>query len=100
MNLAFTGAIKDEIMDTAELAAKLLEKLSVLYPERVRERYKIPDLEAKTGLILLEEAGRKRGCLVSGGTVDLYRIAAIVLDEFRGGKIGKITLELPPKEDQ
>jgi ribosome biogenesis GTPase A len=100
MNLAFIGAIKDEIMDTAELAAKLLEKLSVLYPERVKERYKIPDLEAKTGLILLEEAGRKRGCLVSGGTVDLYRIAAIVLDEFRGGKIGKITLELPPKEDQ
>ena len=99
LNLAFTGAIKDEIMDTTELAAKLLEKLAVLYPERVQERFKISGLEEKTGIQLLEEAGRKRGCLVSGGVVDLYRAAAIVLDEFRGGKIGKITLELPPKEE-
>ena len=99
LNLAFTGAIKDEIMDTAELAAKLFEKLAILYPEKVKERYKIADLEGKTGLNILEETGRKRGCLVSGGTVDLYRIATIVLDEFRGGKIGKITLELPPKEE-
>ncbi len=99
-NLAFTGAIKDEIMDTAELAAKLLEKLVELYPEKVKERYKIAEPEGKIGLKLLEEAGRKRGCLVSGGEVDLYRIAAIVLDEFRGGKIGKITLELPPKEEE
>jgi len=99
LNLAFTGAIKDEIMDTTELAAKLLEKLAVLYPERVQERFKISGLEEKTGIQLLEEAGKKRGCLVSGGAVDLYRAAAIVLDEFRGGKIGKITLELPPKEE-
>lgn len=99
MNLAFTGAIKDQIMDTAEIAARLLEKLVVLYPERVKERYKIDELEGKTGLKLLEEAGRKRGCLVSGGEVDLYRAAAIVLDEFRGGKVGKITMELPPKEE-
>ncbi len=98
-NLAFTGAIKDEIMDTAELAAKLLEKLVGIYPEKVKERYKIAEPEGKSGLKLLEEAGRKRGCLVSGGEVDLYRIATIVLDEFRGGKIGKITLELPPKEE-
>ncbi len=99
LNLAFTGAIKDEIMDTTELAAKLLEKLAVLYPERVQERFKISGLEEKTGIQLLEEAGKKRGCLVSGGAVALYRAAAIVLDEFRGGKIGKITLELPPKEE-
>jgi ribosome biogenesis GTPase A len=99
LNLAFTGAIKDEIMDTAELAAKLLEKLAVIYPDRIKERYKLADLEGKIGLKLLEEAGRRRGCLVSGGEVDLYRISAIVLDEFRGGKVGKITLELPPKEE-
>jgi ribosome biogenesis GTPase A len=99
LNLAFTGAIKDEIMDTAELAAKLLEKLAVLYPQRVMERFKITDLNGKIGLDLLTEAGRKRGCLVSGGEVDLYRAAAIVLDEFRGGKVGKITLEHPPKEE-
>ena len=86
-------------MDTAELAAKLLEKLAVIYPQKVQERYKLTELEGKIGLKLLEEAGRRRGCLVSGGEVDLYRIASIVLDEFRGGKIGKMTLELPPKEE-
>lgn len=94
LNLAFTGAIKDEIMDTSELAAKLLERLALLYPEKVKERYKLADLSAY-GLKLLEDAGRKRGCLVSGGQVDLNRIAIIVLDEFRGGKIGKLTLERP-----
>lgn len=98
LNLAFTGAIKDEIMDTAELAAKLLEKLAIIYPEKIKERYKLTELEEKTGLKLLEEAGRRRGCLVSGGEVDLYRAASIVLDEFRGSKIGKITLEMPPRE--
>ncbi len=98
LNLAFTGAIKDEIMDTAELASKLFEKLAVLYPESVKERYKLTDIEGKTGIEILKEAGKKRGCLISGGEVDLYRIASIVLDEFRGGKLGKITLEFPPKE--
>jgi ribosome biogenesis GTPase A len=96
LNLAFTGAIKDEIMDTAELAGKLMERLSKRYPQLLAQRYKLTDLD-KRGLELLEDAGRKRGCLVSGGEVDLYRAAAIVLDEFRGGKIGKITLESPPE---
>ncbi len=98
LNLAFTGAIKDEIMDTAELASKLFEKLAILYPENIKERYKLTDIEGKTGFEILNEAGKKRGCLVSGGEVDLHRIAGIVLDEFRGGKLGKITLEYPPKE--
>ena len=100
LNLAFTGAIKDEIIDTAELAAKLMEKLAVLYPQNLMERYKLSNIEGETGLKLLEEAGRKRGCLVSGGEVDFYRIATIVLDEFRGGKIGKITLETPTEENE
>ncbi len=98
LNLAFTGAIKDEIMDTTELAAKLMETLVTTYPERIKERYKLEEVQGKDGFTLLEDAGRKRGCLVSGGEVDLNRIALIVLDEFRGGRIGKITLELPPKE--
>ncbi len=98
LNLAFTGAIKDEIMDTTELAAKLMETLVTAYPERIKERYKLEEVQGKDGFTLLEDAGRKRGCLVSGGEVDLNRIALIVLDEFRGGRIGKITLELPPKE--
>lgn len=96
LNLAFTGAIRDEIMDSTELAARLMERLAEIYPENLRQRYKLSEVEGKTGLDLLMEAGRKRGCLVSGGEVDLYRIAVIVLDEFRGGRIGKITLEFPP----
>ncbi len=98
LNLAFTGAIKDEILDTTELAAMLLERLAVLYPERIKERYKLENPEDKKGFDLLTEAGKRRGCLIAGGEIDLNRIAAIVLDEFRGGKIGKITLEIPPEE--
>lgn len=98
LNLAFTGAIRDEIMDTAELAGKLMERLAALYPDELMARYKLSQVQDRTGLMILEEAGRNRGCLVSGGEVDLYRAAAIVLDEFRGGRIGKITLESPPGE--
>ncbi|NLY19231.1 MAG: ribosome biogenesis GTPase YlqF [Clostridiaceae bacterium] len=100
LNLAFTGAIKDEIMDVATLAVCLLEKLSVLYPEQLKSRFKLTDLDNKTGLEIIEEAGRKRGCLISGGEVDYYRIANIVLDEFRGAKIGRITLEEPVNTDE
>ena len=67
LNLAFTGAIKDEIMDSAELAARLMERLAVIYPQNLIERYKLSDIEGRTGLELLEEAGRNRGCLISGG---------------------------------
>jgi ribosome biogenesis GTPase A len=95
MHLAFTGAIRDEIMDVPTLAAKLLEKLAVLYPANLAERYKLDDIQGKTGAVLLEEAGRKRGCLISGGEIDYNRIGNIVLDEFRAAKIGKITLETP-----
>lgn len=95
MNLAFTGAIKDDIMDTVELAAALMEKLSLLYPDALKQRYKLELSDGKPGLELLEEAGRRRGCIISGGEIDYTRIAAIVLDELRGGKIGKITLEKP-----
>ena len=98
LNLAFTGAIRDEIMDVATLASHLLEKLSRLYPKQLEERYKLQDSGNKTGLMLLEEAGRKRGCLISGGEVDYYRIANIILDEFRAAKIGKITLESPEQK--
>jgi len=95
INLAVTGAIKDEIIDTVELASILLEHLSKTYPENIKKRYKLESLQDKKGYELLEEAGKKRGCIISGGEVDLTRIAAIVLDEFRGGKIGRITLERP-----
>lgn len=95
MHLAFTGAIRDEIMDVPTLAAKLLEKLAVLYPSELQQRYKLNEASGKSGGELLEEAGRKRGCLISGGEIDYNRIANIILDEFRAAKIGKITLETP-----
>ncbi len=94
-NLAFTGAIKDDIMDTVEVASALLSSLSVKYPKNIKERYKLEITESSDGLSLLKNAGKNRGCLISGGEIDLNRIAAIVLDEFRGGKIGRITLERP-----
>lgn len=97
LNLAVTGAIKDEIMDISELAAKLLEKLAIDYPAELMGRYKLEEIEDRKGFDLLQEAGKKRGCLIAGGEVDLNRISAIVLDEFRGGRIGKITLESPLK---
>lgn len=97
-NLAFTGAIKDDILDRVELAAELMDRLRNLYPEQLVQRYKLSTLEDKTGLMLLTEAGKKRGCIVSGGEIDLHRISAIILDEFRGAKIARITLEKPETE--
>ncbi len=91
--LAFTGAVKDDILDIEALAAFLLENLSVNYPEAVSERYKID--KSGDGFELLSELGRKRGMLVSGGEVNTERAAITLLDEFRSGKLGKITLELP-----
>jgi len=92
-NLAFTGAVRDEIMDRETLAANLLLRLRAEYPDRIVARYKFtPDPEAN-GFALLETAARKRGFLQSGGEVDLERMAVVLLDEFRGGKLGRITLE-------
>lgn len=98
LNLAFTGAIKDDILDIAEIAMNLMKSLSETYPDQLSQRYKLDKVEDMTGLELLEAAGKKRGCIISGGEIDYYRISAIVLDEFRGGKIGRITLERPVEE--
>lgn len=91
--LAFTGAVKDEVVDTAALARALGELLMRDYPELLKARYRI----AGEGDILTEIA-KSRGMLMSGGEPDIERAAAALLDEFRGGKIGKITLELPPEQ--
>ena len=96
LNLAFTGAIKDEIMDVEELALKLVERLSEVCPEKLKTRYKLEKLE-ETPLETMEAIARKRGAIVSRGEIDYNRIAVILLDEFRGGKIGNISLELPIK---
>ena len=94
LNLAFTGAIKDEIMDVEELALKLVERLSEICPEKLMARYKLDQIE-ETPLETLDAIARKRGAIVSRGEIDYNRIAVILLDEFRGGKIGNISLELP-----
>ena len=96
-HLAFTGAVRDEILDSEGLAARLLELLMELYPDAVNSRYKTQfSLEAGLkGYELLEQIGRKRGMLVSGGEVNTERAASTVLDEYRGGKLGQITLERP-----
>lgn len=96
--LAVTGAVKDDILDAETLACKLFELLAVHAPESIQMRYKIdlPDEnEAFPGFSMLEQAGRKRGFLISGGEIDTERMARILLDEFRGGILGRITLETP-----
>jgi len=96
-HLAYTGAIKDEVVDIETLAANLLSLLRDLYPDRLKTRYKFDPPDGASGYELLETAGRKRGFLISGGEVDTERMANILLDEFRAGKLGRITLELPPE---
>lgn len=95
MHLAFTGAIKDDVMDLEELASYLMEYLTAHYPAAVTERYKLEIGEEDSGYDLLIQAGRKRGFLMRGGEVDTQRMARILLDEFRGGKLGRFTLETP-----
>lgn len=91
--LAFTGAVKDEVVDTEGLAARLLEVLRDRYPAALRQRYKLEEIEGLKGYELLEMIGKKRGMLISGGEIDTERASIMVLDEFRGAKIGRITLE-------
>ena len=95
MHLAFTGAIKDDVMDLEELASCLMEYLGSHYTDIVTERYKITIDEEDSGYDLLTKAGRKRGFLMRGAEVDTERMARILLDEFRGGKLGRFTLETP-----
>ena len=92
LNLAFTGAIKDEIMDTEELSYRLVERLQKHYANELMARYEIERV-FEDPLDTLDAIARKRGCLMSGGHIDYNRIAVILLDEFRGGKIGNISLE-------
>ena len=95
LRLAFIGAIRDEVMDLEELACYLMEFLAQNYPACLEERYKITPEAGESGYDLLLRAGRKRGFLISGGEVDTERMAKILMDEFRGGKLGRFTLELP-----
>jgi len=110
LHLAFTGAVKDDILDSETLACHLMTLLAKRYPDALSQRYKVetPDWdeieemvpaggnpEVVYGYEVLERAARKRGFLVSGGEPDTQRMAHILLDEFRGGKLGTFTLEWP-----
>ena len=95
MRLACTGAVRDEIVDLEELASHLMAYLGGQYPDALLQRYKVEAEPEDAGFTLLEKAGRKRGFLVRGGGVDTERMARILLDEFRGGRLGRFTLELP-----
>ena len=95
MHLAFTGAVKDEIMDLETLGSHLMEILGARYPEALTERYKVSVESGMAGWEVLERCGRKRGFLISGGEVDTERMARVLLEEYRSGKIGSFTLEVP-----
>lgn len=100
MRLAYTGAVKDDIMDLETLSSGLLALLWRQYPEAVASRYKIEAEPDSQGYALLEAVGRKRGFLISGGEVDTERAARMVLEEYRSGKLGRFTLDLPPQEEK
>lgn len=96
-HLAFTGAVKDQILDIELLAVRLLDFLKKLKPKDFIERFKLEDtdLEDTDSYDLLELIGKKRGMLVSGGEVNTERAAIMLLDEFRAAKLGRITVEMP-----
>lgn len=93
-NLAFTGAIKDEIMDVEELGVVLCGFLRENYPDAIKLRYKLSELNSDN-YELLQSIGKKRGCVISGGEIDTRKASILLLDELRGGKLGRITLEKP-----
>ena len=96
--LAVTNAIKADVLDRETLGANFMLRLSRLYPEALRERYKLdPDPEAD-GFALLERAAQKRGFLVSRGEYDLSRMANTLLSEYHDGKLGRLSLEMPPDD--
>lgn len=95
MMLAYTGAVKENIIDTEELACRLAELLWKYYPQTLRDRYGIDVPEDTPGYQLIEEMGRKRGYLLARGEIHTERISKVLLDEYRSGKLGHFTLEMP-----
>ncbi len=94
--LAFVGTINDRIVDTQMLAIELLETLLEIKPQAARDRFHLKEADAR-GAALLEDACRGRGWLLPGGVADTDRGAAVILDEFRAGKLGRVSLQRPPQ---
>lgn len=95
MMLAYTGAVKENVIDTEELACRLAELLHKYYPQTLRDRYGLEIAEELPGYMLIEEMGRKRGYLLARGEINTERMAKVLLDEYRSGKLGCFTLEMP-----
>ena len=98
-NLAVTGAIRDDILDIEHLALKLVKRLRELYPKELATRFKLTEADAWKDLTdaqLITLIGKKRGCLIPGGMVDNERVSNLLIDEFRAGKIGRLTIDRLP----
>ncbi len=99
-NLAITGAIRDDILDIEHLSLKLIHRLRELYPFELATRFKLSETDGWQSLTdaeLITLIGKKRGCLIPGGIVDTERVSGLLLDEFRSGKIGKLTIDRLPE---
>lgn len=99
LKLAATGAIAGEIFDSYEVVTTLLAALKEISPQILKEKYDIEDVNQDTQ-ILFELIGKRRGCLLPGGEIDSTRAEALVLTDFRSGKLGRVTLDMPPSEDK
>ena len=95
MKLAYTGAVKEDVIDCEELACRLMELLQQFYPHTLQERYGMEISESLPGYALLEAAGKKRGYLLARGEINTERMAKVLLDEYRSGKLGRLTFEEP-----
>ena len=93
--LAFIGSVKDEVIDIESLAMRLINVLKNGYEDRLSERFKITGFADKEDYEILEMIGRKRGMLISGGEIDYERASVMILDEYRGGKLGRLSLDFP-----
>lgn len=101
-NLALTGAVKDDVIDTVELAAVLINRLRVTHPRLLCERYKLTDDDISEDVPvgdIFDIIGKNRGFLLRGGEINYERAAAVILDEFRSAKIGRITLDICPTKE-
>ncbi len=96
--LAYTGAVKEDVIDIEELSCRLMELLWARYPQKVKERYGIDCPADMPGWELLEAAAKNRGFLLARGVVHTERMAKVLLDEFRSGKLGRFTLEMPEEQ--
>lgn len=92
LHLSFTGTIKEDILERVEIAYQLTKFLLEKYPEKLNERYQV-ETQNKDPYELMLEIGKRRGCIMSGGRIDEEKVSRLLLDEFKNGKLGRITIE-------